>query len=108
MYSLNNSNLSLNTPVDIQREIAADLKRIRLEVFQWKRETLASKSGVPVSTIKRFERTGEISLRQMLWLVHALGYTDRLKGIFHTDVEGMSMGSLLKMEANHQRKRGRK
>jgi len=107
MLSIGKSYLSLITPRDISLEIAADLKRIRLEVYQWKRDTLAEKSGVPSSTIKRFETTGEVSLRQLLRLVFVLGYLDRMEGLFHTDVEGMSMDDFIKMKQNHQRKRGR-
>ena len=98
--------LSLLTPKDIQQQIAFDVKRFRLEVKGWKRQTLAERSGVPAATIKRFENTGEISLRQLLMLVHALGLLDRFEHLFQTGTEGMSMDSYIKQNKNKPRKRG--
>jgi transcriptional regulator with XRE-family HTH domain len=99
---------SLHTPKDIQKQMASDLKRVRLETKGWKRDTLAEKSGVPSSTIKRFESTGEISLRQVLMLAHALDMLDRFTDILTTDIEGMSMDNYIKKSENKSRSRGKK
>ncbi|MDX8404687.1 MAG: helix-turn-helix transcriptional regulator [Mariprofundus sp.] len=88
--------------------MASDLKRARLEIKGWKRDTLADKSGVPSSTIKRFESTGEISLRQMLMLVHTLGMLDRFNKVLTTDVEGMSMDDYIKKSERKPRSRGKR
>ena len=58
---------SLTTPADVQRRFA-DALRQRRKSRQLSRATLARQSTVPVSTIKRFETTGEISLRQFILL----------------------------------------
>jgi len=92
---------------DVQKQLTADIKRLRLMVHGWKRDTLAKRSGVPSSTIKRFETTGEISLRQFLMLVQALGMLNRIENILETDIEGMRMNDFLKQMEQKKRKRGR-
>lgn len=54
---------------DTQQALAQYLTTKRKQ-SKLSREALASKSGVPAPTIKRFETTGQISLRQflVLWL----------------------------------------
>lgn len=44
---------------------------------------LASKSGVPVTTLSRFEREGEGSVDSLMRLLQALGELDR----FHADTQ---------------------
>ena len=59
--------LSLVTAADVQQQLAdaARHKRKRLKIS---REALARTSTVPASTIKKFETTGQISLRQFILL----------------------------------------
>jgi len=91
---------------DVQNQLAKDIKRLRLTVKGWKRDTLAKHSGVPSSTIKRFETTGEISLRQFLMLVQSLGMLNRMNKLLEIDIEGMRMDDLLKQMERKERKRG--
>lgn len=44
--------------------------------------TIAQRSGVSLGTIKRFERTGEISLSSLLKLAFVLGYEDDFNTLF--------------------------
>ena len=67
----------LATPADMQRRLAAAVRE-RRKGRQLSRADLARRSTVPASTIKRFETTGEISLRQFLLLWHCL---DGLAGL---------------------------
>lgn len=67
----------LTTPADTQRQLAAAVRE-RRKGRQLSRADLARASTVPASTIKRFETTGEISLRQFLLLWHCL---DGLSGL---------------------------
>ena len=55
--------------LDTQYALAAYLKN-RRKTAKLSRDALAQKSGVPAPTIKRFETTAQISLRQFLklWL----------------------------------------
>jgi len=101
-----NELFSLLSPNDIQGQLAADVKRSRVEIKGWKRDTLAEKSGVPASTIKRFENSGEISLRQLLMLVHALGLLDRFDQLLNNEIEGMRMDEYIKQNARKPRVRG--
>ena len=59
--------LSLATPADVQRQLAAAV-RDRRKNRQLSRAALARLSTVPAATIKRFETSGEISLRQFILL----------------------------------------
>lgn len=59
--------LSFLTSGDIQEKLAAFIRAQR-KARRLSRTELAKKSTVPESTIKRFELTGEISLRQLLLL----------------------------------------
>ena len=59
--------LSLTTPAEVQRQLAAALRQ-RRKRRGLSRAALAGLSTVPASTIKRFETTGQISLRQFLLL----------------------------------------
>ena len=68
--------LSLASPADTQRQLA-DALRLRRKSLKLSRRLLAQRSAVPEPTIKRFERTGEISLRQFLILWSCV---DDLKG----------------------------
>lgn len=67
----------LTTPADMQRQLAAAVRERRTG-RQLSRIGLARLSTVPASTIKRFETTGEISLRQFILLWHCL---DGLSGL---------------------------
>ena len=67
----------LSTPADVQHQFA-EAVRERREGRQLSRAGLARLSTVPASTIKRFETTGEISLRQFILLWHCL---DGLSGL---------------------------
>ena len=56
---------------DVQQALAAHLRALR-EQSSLSREALAGRSTVPVPTIKKFERSGQISLRQLLLLWQCL------------------------------------
>ena len=59
---------SLYTPWDLQ-DALRDFLLERRKVLKKSRRSLAEQSGIPAPTIRRFEETGEISLRQfcVLW-----------------------------------------
>lgn len=62
---------------DVQHGFAAHLRRLR-EQEKLSRDGLAERSGVPASTIKKFELTGQISFRQLLLLWQSLDDLSRL------------------------------
>jgi len=66
--------INLLTASQIKKQIASQAKQRRLEQ-NLSRSSLATKSGIPASTIKRFETTGNISLGALLaiaWVLDCL------------------------------------
>ncbi len=63
--------LNFLTETDVRLNLAAHLKGLRKQA-KMSRESMAEKSTVPASTLKKFETTGQISLRQFLLLWQSL------------------------------------
>ena len=63
--------VQLKTPSEVLRELAVRFKARRL-VMDLSQEGLAQRSGVSWSSLKRFERTGLISLASLLRLALVL------------------------------------
>ncbi len=72
--------LSLITATDVQGRLAR-LLRARRREHRLSRRVLAERSTVPASTIKRFETTGRISLRQFLLLWQCLDDLGRVAAL---------------------------
>lgn len=79
--------LTLLTASDVQHDLAGAVRQRRREL-KLSRDALAERSGVPAPTIKRFETTGQISLRQFLLLWQSV---DRLERIAELTVPRPSM-----------------
>ena len=62
------------TPHEVEKLLADRFKSLRLQA-RYKRTTLSKRAGVTVASLKRFETTGQVSLKNLLRLAHAL---DRL------------------------------
>ncbi|PAJ71141.1 hypothetical protein CJF42_25915 [Pseudoalteromonas sp. NBT06-2] len=75
-----NFKLNINSPYDTQLAFAEKLKRLRKQK-KWSRDVLSEYSGVPTSTIKKFETTGEISFRQFLLLADKLMMLTKLHNL---------------------------
>lgn len=74
------------TPTDdktVARKIADDFRKRRIEK-DMTREMVALKSGVALANIVRFERTAQISLKNLIGLAYALGYTVEIQNILAT------------------------
>lgn len=67
---------------DVARKLADDFRRRRIEK-NLTREDIAHKSGVALCNIIRFEQKALISLKNLIGLAIALGYTEELEGIFN-------------------------
>ena len=72
--------LSLLTAREVQTRLAASLRE-RRRLRNLSRTALATQSTVPPSTIKRFETTGQISLRQFLLLWQCVDRLDRVTAL---------------------------
>lgn len=72
---------ALHTPEDVTRHLADRIKALRLR-RNWKRATLAERSGVNEASVKRFERTGQIALENLLKLAFTLDRLEELTTLF--------------------------
>ena len=102
-----NNILSFNiaTPSDIAMQIAARVKARRLEL-NLTQEGLASRAGVKFATYRRFEQTGEISLRGLLQVGFALNCLDEFNDLF-AQKQYQSLDDVLN-EQRANRRRGKK
>ena len=69
--------LSLKTETDVLKETADAIRQRRLALNLPQTE-LASRSGVPLGTLRRFEQTGQSSFLTVAKLVTTLGMSDPL------------------------------
>jgi len=72
--------LSLLTPFDLQLEFSNFCKKNRKKKG-YSTQALSDKTGVPDSTIRKFEKTGEISFRQFLMIYAEIGKLTDLQKI---------------------------
>lgn len=66
---------------DIAKEMAGSFRKRRVEK-NISRRRIAEESGVPLSTVTRFEQKGLISLDSLIKLAMALGYVSEVKNVF--------------------------
>ncbi|PRA32037.1 helix-turn-helix domain-containing protein [Pseudomonas poae] len=92
----------LSSPAEIAREVGENAKARRLSK-NLSRKTLAEKSGISESTIKRFELTGVVTLQALILIATAL---DELAGVTHL-FKSESPNSYDELK-NAKRKRGMK
>ena len=77
------------TAEEIDFQVAKRLSRIRKR-REFTQEQLSEMSGVSFGSIKRFERTGRISLLSLTKLATALGCADEIRHLF----EAVPYGSI--------------
>ena len=92
----------LKSQQEVMQEIATKAKNRRLEQ-NLTQEGLALRSGVCLGSIKRFERTGEISLKSLIDIALALGCLEDFDALF---ADNASRGSLFENREEKKRKRG--
>lgn len=73
--------IMMKSPYEIMKEIAkrARDKRLNLNLSQ---QTLSQKSGVSYGTLKKFERSGQISLESLLKIALALDELENFEQLF--------------------------
>lgn len=96
--------LQFHTPTEMQRLLADRLRELRL-AMEFKQATLATRAGVTLASLRRFERTGEASLKLLLRVCHALGRLDELATILRPP-PARSLAELEARETRPQRRRG--
>lgn len=98
--------LFFTTPQEMAERISkhAQTKRLFLNLSQ---KTLSERSGISLGVIKKFERTGKISLESLLKIALNLGALEDFKDVFKpTPPE--HLGSLDDILNDKRRKRGRR
>jgi len=73
--------IKLKTPHELGKIIAGNV-RARRKGRKLSMEQLAEKSGVSYGSIKRFESSGEISLKSLLKIAIVLDYADEFEHLF--------------------------
>jgi len=68
---------------------------------------LAARSGVPLGTLKRFERMGEVSLSTLLALAEALDALDGFQALF-PPVEARTLAEVERQARQPRRARARR
>ena len=104
---LMNNIISFNilTPDDVAKQIATRVKARRLEL-NLTQEGIAARAGLKFATYRRFEQTGEISLKGLLQIGFALNALSEFDALF-VQKQYQSLDDVLN-EQNVSRKRGKK
>lgn len=97
--------LNISTPNEIAKQIAAKVKARRLEL-NLTQEGIAARAGIKFATYRRFEQTGEISLKGLLQIGFALNTLSDFDALF-AQKQYQSLDDVLN-EQNVTRKRGKK
>lgn len=91
-------------PLALQRNLAERVRERRLEK-NLTQMALSNLSGVSYATIRKFESTGEISLKSLLKIAVAMNVAIEFEKLFSEPVYA-SMDELLKLKERKIRKRG--
>jgi transcriptional regulator with XRE-family HTH domain len=71
-------------PDDVLNDIAQKHKKLRKQ-FKLTQNELATRTGISLGSIKRFEQTGEISLHSLLRLAHFFDRLADFDNVFYID-----------------------
>ena len=97
--------ISESNPTAIASSIALRVKRNRLEL-NLTQNALASRSGVSFGSVRRFENTGEISLKSLLMIAIALDSTEEFALLFSSG-KYKTIDDVLTLNEPRTKKRGR-
>lgn len=109
MYNMiadNDFILDAFNPAAIVKDIAARMRDRRLEL-NLTQIGLASKSGVSLGTLKRFENCNEISLKHLLMIAVVLDATEEFALLF-SKRQYESIEEVLKTSTKKKRERGKR
>ena len=96
-------NYMLETTDDIALKLAEDFRHRRIEK-NLTREQIAERAEISVSNIVRFEQKGLISLKNLIAIAVALGYTSEIKNLFETP-KYSTMEELMQIRKNTGKKK---
>lgn len=91
-----------------QKKLAENVRERRLQM-DLTQEGLAERSGVPLSTLRKFEQKGSISLESFLKLLSVIGGLEEIINALKPNKPNFkSIDDVLKTETEIIKKRGRK
>jgi HTH-type transcriptional regulator/antitoxin HipB len=96
--------IQLQTPLGAQKALACRVREARVGMGL-KQTTLASRAGVTLASLRRFEQTGEISLKHLMRVCHALGRLDEFDSVLRPP-PAATMAELESRVSRPARKRG--
>ncbi len=96
--------VQLITPSAAQRMLADRVREARI-TLGLTQKTLADRAGLTLATLRRFEQKGEISLKYLVRLCHALGRLDEFDALLKPP-PAISMAELESRAITPTRKRG--
>lgn len=100
------SSLVLLTPQELILQLAARVKRLRLE-RGWTQAELAGRAGISLASYRRFERTGQISLERLIQLAVVLNAVGGVRTLFQP-TPARSLDELEQREPTRQRGRSKR
>lgn len=83
-------NFILKSPQEIMADIAKRAKELRLSQ-NLTQEGLSLRSGVSLGTLKRFEKSGEISIKSLIDIANALGCLGDFEQLFQNNTATTSL-----------------
>ncbi len=99
--------MSLISPSKAQQKLARRIRERRL-LLELTQEGLAERSGVPLSTLRKFEQSGIISLESFLKLLWIVGGLEEIVDVLKPAKTSFSSIDDVLKDNNVSRKRGRK
>ncbi|MDB5319574.1 MAG: family transcriptional regulator [Phycisphaerales bacterium] len=99
-----NDTIQWMTPSETQRMLADRVRNARVGLGL-KQTTLATRAGVTLATLRKFEQKGEIALKYLMRICHALGRLDEFDAILKPPVAA-TMAELESRVTRPARKRG--
>ena len=100
-------NFTLDNSEDIMLQVAENFRKRRVEK-NITRQHIAEKSGVPISTVARFEQKGLIAFESLIKLAMALGYASEIRNLFGTPkFNTMEELDLIRRKSNDKRAYGK-
>jgi transcriptional regulator with XRE-family HTH domain len=106
--NLNANILSLDekSPSEVTQGISQRVRARRLEL-DLTQKALSGRAGMPLATYRRFETTGEISLKNLVMIATALGMTEDFEALFSSR-RYRSIEEIQNIEKVKARKRGQR
>jgi transcriptional regulator with XRE-family HTH domain len=100
--------MTIISPGEVQIKLAAFIRQRRLSREMTQQE-MAQRSGVPLSTLRKFEQKGQVSLESFLKLLWVVGDLDTLmEAVKPEKPQFRSIDDVLKKDVVSTRQRGRR